>query len=125
MLSNPRVPSARSSITSFAIGISLGVLLGLATSLVFFLIVVGPLLGLGLAIAALTSGMDDRPQANVGGGLLIGTGSVYLLEAVNTLNSCQGQDVCGGASAVPFLGFAFAVLVVGLLIDGITFARHP
>jgi hypothetical protein len=125
MLSNPRVPSARSSITSFAIGISLGVLLGLATSLVFFLIVVGPLLGLGLALAALTSGTDDRPQANVGGGLLIGTGSVYLLAAFNTLNSCQGQDVCGGASAVPFLAFAVAVLVFGLLIEGITFARHP
>ena len=125
MLSNPRVPSARSSITSFAIGISLGVVLGLATSLLFFLIVVGPLLGFGLALAALRSGMDDRPQANVGGGLLIGTGSVYVLEAVNTLKACQGQDVCGGASAVPFLGFAIAVLAVGLLVEGITFARQP
>ena len=125
MLSNLRVSADRSSITSFAIGISLGVPLGLATSLVFFLIVVGPLLGLGLALAALTSGMDDRPQANVGGGLLVGTGSVYLLEALNTVNSCQGQDVCGGTSAVPFLGFAIAVLVAGLLIEGITFARHP
>jgi hypothetical protein len=125
MLVNPRVPPARSSITSVAIGISLGVLLGLATSLVFFLIVVGPLLGLGLALAALTSGIDDRPQANVGGGLLIGTGSVYLLGALNTVNSCQGQDVCGGASAVPFLAFAVAVLAVGLLVEGITFARQP
>jgi hypothetical protein len=125
MLSNPRVSSDRSSITSLALGISLGVVLGFATSLVFFLIILGPLLGLGLAIVALRSGIDGRPGANLGGGLLIGTGSVYLLGAFNTLNSCQGQDVCGGASAVPFLGFAGAVLVVGLLIEGITFARHP
>jgi hypothetical protein len=45
MLTNPRVPSDRSSITSLALGISLGLFLGLATSLVFILIVVGPLLG--------------------------------------------------------------------------------
>jgi hypothetical protein len=125
MLSSPRVSSDRSSITSLALGILLGVVLGLATSLVFLLIVVGPGLGLGLGIAALRSGIDGRPRANVSGGLLIGTGSVYLLEAFNTVNSCQGQDVCGGASALPFLGFAIAVLAVGLLIEGITFARHP
>jgi hypothetical protein len=125
MLSNPRVPSDRSSITSLALGISLGLFLGLATSLVFVLIVAGPLLGFGLALAALRSGIDGRPRANASGGLLIGTGSVYLLEAFNTVNSCQGQDVCGGASAVPFLGFAIAVLAVGLLIEGITIARHP
>ena len=123
-LTDPRVTSDRSSISSLALGIFLGLVLGLATSLVFFLIVVGPLLGLGLAIAALRLGPDGRPQANVGGGLLIGTGSVYLLEAYNTLNECQGQDVCGGASALPLLGFAVAVLVLGLLIEGMTFARH-
>jgi hypothetical protein len=123
-LSNLRVPSARSSISSLAIGISLGVLVGLGISFAFFLIIVGPLLGLGLGLAALTSGMDDRPQAHVGGGWLIGTGSLYLLEAFRTLNSCQGQDVCGGASAVPFLGYAVAVLAVGLVIEGITVARQ-
>ena len=100
-------------------------LLGFATSLVFLLIIIGPLLGLGLAIAGLRSGLDGRSRANVGGGLLIGIGSVYLLEALNTLNSCQGQnDVCGDASALPFLGFAVAVLAVGLLVEGITFARE-
>ena len=98
-------------------------LLGFATSLVFLLIIIGPLLGLGLAVAGLRSGLDGRPRATVGGGLLIGVGSVYLLGALNTLNSCQGQDVCGGASALPFLGFAVAVLAVGLLVEGITFAR--
>jgi hypothetical protein len=125
MSSNPQVSPDRSPMTSLAFGISLGAFLGVATSLVFPLIVVGPLLGLGLAIAALRSGTGGRPRANVGGGLLIGTGSVYLLEAFNTLNSCQGEHVCGGPSAVPFVGFAIAVLAVGLLIEGITFARHP
>lgn len=118
-MSDPSVLSDRSSITSLALGLLLGVLLGFATSLVFLLIIIGPVLGLGLAIAGLTSGRDGRPRANVGGGLLIGMGSVYLLGALNTLNSCQGQDVCGGASALPFLGFAVAVLAVGLLVEGI------
>ncbi|MGH2511474.1 MAG: hypothetical protein ACRDGQ_02175, partial [Candidatus Limnocylindrales bacterium] len=125
MLSNPRVSTDRSSLTSLALGIFLGVALGLATSLIFLLIVLGPVLGLVLAFAALRSGIDGRPRAIVSGGLLIGTGSVYLLGALNTVNSCQGQDVCGGTSAVPFLGFAVAVLAVGLLVEGITFVRHP
>jgi hypothetical protein len=122
-MSDPSVLSDRSRTTTLALGILLGVILGLATSLVFLLIIFGPLLGLGLAIAGLRGGLDGRPRANVGGGLLIGMGIVYLLDAVNTLNSCQGQDVCGGASALPFLGFAVAVLAVGLLLEGITFAR--
>jgi hypothetical protein len=120
---HPSVLSDRSRITSLALGLFLGVLLGFATSLVFLLIIVGLLLGLGLAIAGLRSGLDGRPRANVGGGLLIGIGIVYLVEALNTLNSCQGQEVCGGASALPFLGFAVVVLALGLLVEGITFAR--
>lgn len=122
-MSDPRFLSDRSKIMGLAPGILLGVLLGFATSLVFLLIIIGPLLGSGLAIAGLRSGLDRRPRANVGGGMLIGIGSVYLLEAFNTLNSCQGQDVCGGASALPFLGFAVVVLALGLLVEGITFAH--
>jgi hypothetical protein len=123
-MSDPCVLSDRSRITSLALGIFAGVLLGFATSLVFLLIVVGPVLGLGLAIAGLRSGLDGRSRANRGGGLLIGMGSVYLLGAFNTFNSCNGpNDVCGDASVLPFLGFAVAVLAVGLLVEGITFAR--
>ncbi len=125
MLSDPRISSDRSSMRSIVLGISLGVVIGLATSFAFLLIVVGPLLGLGLAIAALGGDIDGRPRAEVSGGLLIGTGGVYLLGALNTVNSCQAQDACGGASAVPFLGFAIAVLAIGVLIEGITLARHP
>lgn len=124
-MSDPSVLSDRSrTTTSLALGILLGVLLGLATSLVFLVIIFGPLLGLGLVIAGLRGGLDGRPLANLGGGLLIGMGIVYLLEAINTLNSCSGpNDVCGDASALPFLGFAIAVLAVGLLLEGITIAR--
>ena len=98
-------------------------LLGFATSLVFLLIIVGPLLGLGVAIAGLRRGLGGRPRANAGGGLLIGIGSVYLVGALNTLDSCLGQEVCGGASALPFLVFAVVVLALGLLVEGITFTR--
>ena len=122
-MSDLDVLSDRSGITSLALGLLLGVLLGLATSLVFLLIIIGPLLGLGLAIAGLRSGLDGRPRAKMGGGLLIGMGTVYLLGALNTLISCQGQDVCGGVSVLPFLGFAVVLLVLGLLVEGITFAR--
>jgi hypothetical protein len=124
-MSDPSALSDRSSISSLALGLLLGVLLGFGTSLVFLLIIFGPLLGLGMAITGLTSGLNGRSLANVGGGLLIGMGSVYLLGAVNTFNSCQGpNDVCGDASALPFLGFAVAVLAVGLLIEGYSFARY-
>jgi hypothetical protein len=103
----------------------LGVLLGFATSLTILVIIFGPLLGLALAIAGLRSGLDGRSRANVGGGLLIGMGSVYLVGAINTFNSCNGEnDVCGDARALPFLGFAVVVLALGLLAVGITFARH-
>jgi hypothetical protein len=112
------------SATNLAIGILLGAALGVATSFLFLLIIVGPLLGVALAIAGLRGGPDGRRQANVGGGLLIGMGIVYLLEAINTLISCQGhEDVCGGASALPFLGLAIAVLAAGILLEGITIAR--
>ena len=122
-MSHPSVLSNRSRLTSLVLGLLLGVLVGFATSLVFLLIIAGPLLGLGLAIAGIRSGLDGRSRANVGGGLLIGIGGIYLLGAVNTLNSCQGQDVCGGASAMPFLGFAVVVLALGLLVEAITLAR--
>ena len=82
------------------------------------------MLGLGLVIAGLSSGFDGRSRASAGGGLLIGMGSVYLLEALNTFNSCHGQnDVCGDASALPFLGFAVVVLALGLLVEGVTVTR--
>lgn len=122
-MSDPSVISDRSNATSFAFGILLGVLLALATSLVFLVIIFGPVLGAALAIAGLRGGGKGRSQANLGSGLLVGMGAVYLLEAINTLNACQGQEVCGGVSALPFLGLAVAVLVVGLLLEGIVIAR--
>lgn len=123
MMSDPRVLSGRSKFIGLAVGVLVGTLLGIATSFFFLLIIIGPLLGLGFAIVGLSSGFDGRSRASGGGGLLIGMGSVYLFGALNTLTSCQGQDVCGGASALPFLGFAVVVLAVGLLVEGITFAR--
>jgi hypothetical protein len=123
-MSDPSLLSDRSKITSLALGLLLGVLLGFGTSLVFLLIIIGPILGLGLAIAGLRIGLDGRSRANLGGGMLIGMGSVYLLGALNTLNSCSGpEDVCGDSSALPFVGFAVVVMALGLLIEGITFAR--
>ena len=117
-------PPRRPFIASIALGILLGALLAFGTSLVFLMIIFGPLLGLGLTIGGLRSGLDGRSPANAGAGLLIGMGSVYLIEAVNTFNSCNGEnDVCGDARALPFLGFAAVVLALGLLAVGITFAR--
>ncbi len=122
-MSNPSLLSDRSRTTSLALGFLLGVLLAFGTSLIFALLIIGPILGLGLALAGLRSGLDGRTQAILGGGLLIGMGTIYLVEALNTLNSCQGQDVCGGASALPFLGFAVVVLALGLLVESITLTR--
>jgi hypothetical protein len=60
----------------------------------------------------------------MGAGILIGIGVLYLAGAVNTLAACQGQEVCGGSSALPFLGLALGVLALGVGVEGITFARR-
>jgi hypothetical protein len=123
-MSDSSVLSDRSSITTFALGLLLGAFLAFGTSFVFFLIIIGPLVGLALAIAGLSGGLEGRSRANIGSGMLIGMGCVYLLEAVNSFNSCNGpNDVCGDTSALLFVGFAVVVLTVGLLLEGITVAR--
>ena len=123
-MSDPSFLSARSKVTSLGLGLLLGVLLGFGTFLVFLLLILGPILGLGLAIAGLRRGVDGRSQASLGGGMLIGMGSAYLFGAFNTLNSCSGPaDVCGDTSALPFLGFAVVVLALGLLVEGVAVAR--
>ena len=102
-------------------GVLVGIVLGLFTSFVFLLIIIGPLLGLSIAVIGLRGGFHGRSQAAAGGGLLIGTGIVYLYGALNTLISCHGQDVCGGASALPFLGLALFVLALGALVGVVAF----
>jgi hypothetical protein len=124
MMSDSSVLPDRSRITTFTLGLLLGLLLAFGTSFVFFLIIFGPLVGLSLAIAGFSGGLEGRSRANIGSGMLIGTGGVYLLEAVNSFNSCHGpNDVCGDTSALMFVGFAVVVLTVGLLLEGITVAR--
>ncbi len=98
--------------------------MGIATSLIFLLIIIGPLVGLALAFIGMRGGSAGVLSASSGGGLLIGSGIVYLFGALNTLYSCQGQDVCGGASALPFLGYAVVVLAAGLLVAGIALTRN-
>ena len=105
-------------------GILLGVVLGLATSLVFLLIIIGPLLGLSIAVTGLRGGVDGRSSAAAGGGLLIGMGGVYLDEAINTLISLQGQEAGGGASALPFLALALFVLAAGVSVEAVSLARR-
>ncbi|MBA2718050.1 MAG: hypothetical protein H0U52_02240 [Chloroflexi bacterium] len=97
--------------------------MGLATSFVFLTLVIGPLLGLFVAVTGLRDGFDGRSRAAVGGGMLIGIGGFYLYGALNTLISCQGQDVCGGASPLPLFGFAMVLVALGLLVEGITLVR--
>ncbi len=115
-MANQTVSIKTSQIRGLAMGILLGVVLGLGTSFLFLLIIIGPLLGLSVAVTGLRDGFDGRSRAAAGGGLLIGMGIVYLYGALNTLISCQGQEVCGGASALPFLGLALFVLALGVLV---------
>jgi hypothetical protein len=104
---------------ALALGVILGAFLGVATSLLFPLLIVGPSVGLATAITGLRNGPTGRSRAIAGGGLLIGAGVVYLYGAVNTLIACQGQDVCGGTSVLPFLAFALVVISLGLVVEGL------
>jgi hypothetical protein len=123
-MSSPRVVADRSKVTGLAIGAIAGALLGIGTSFYFLLILFGPLVGLGLAIIGMRGGFSARSISSVGGGLLIGAGSVYLLGALNTLYSCQGPDACGGANPLPLLGYALAILGGGLLVAGVTMTQN-
>lgn len=123
-MGNRPVSRETSQIRGFATGILLGVFLGLFTSFVFLLILIGPLLGLSMAVTGLRGGFDGRSRAAAGGGLLIGMGGVYLYGVLNTLISCQGQEVCGGTSALPFLGLALLVLALGVLVEGVSLSRR-
>ncbi len=102
----------------------MGAFLGVATFLLFPLLIIGPFVGLAIGVTGLREGLVGRPRAATGAGILIGMGVVYLAGALNTLTACQGQQVCGGSSALPFLGLALVVLALGLAVEGMTVARR-
>lgn len=110
--------------TQAVAGVVFGVILAFATSFLFLLILIGPVLGLGIGVTGLRDGAEGRLRAAAGGGLLIGLGGVYLYGALNTLISCQGhEDVCGGVIALPLLVFALVLLALGVVVEAISFAR--
>ncbi|MEO8571773.1 MAG: hypothetical protein ABI553_08740 [Chloroflexota bacterium] len=109
--------------TQAVAGVVFGVILAFATSFLFLLIVIGPVLGLGIGVTGLRDGAQGRPRAAAGGGLLIGLGGVYLFGALNTLISCQGhEDVCGGVTTLPFLVFAIVLLALGIAMEVLSYA---
>lgn len=114
-----------SDLRSLAAGVLLGVLLGFGTSLVFLVILGGPAFGIAIAVTGLRDGLDGRPLAIAAGGLLSGIGGVYLYGALNTIISCQGSEVCGGASALPFLGYGVVILALGVIVEVLAFGRGP
>lgn len=69
------------------VGVLLGALLGVATSLSFLLLIIGLLLGVGAGALGLRGSPAGRSRAAMGGGMLIGQGAVYLCGALNTLSS--------------------------------------
>lgn len=119
-MSNQNVVLDRAKRRGLAIGVLLGAFFGVATSLVFLLLIIGPTLGLAAGITGLREGPAGRSRAATGGGLLIGMGVVYLCGALNTMNSCQGQEVCGGDSALPLLGLALVILTLGVVVVAIS-----
>lgn len=107
------------------VGLILGILLGLATSFFFLLVVVGPLLAVAISAASLREVPPNRQLSAFGAGVLVGMGTVYGLGAINTLIACQGStEVCGGVSALPLAGVAIAVLTLGVMAAVITAIRR-
>jgi len=104
----------------FAVSLIVGVLLGIATSVMFLLIIGVPLLGIVISVAGLRWEPGEPAYTAAGAGLLLGNGSVYLFGALNTLISCSGSSVCGGDSAVPFLAWAVVIVTVGVVLAGVT-----
>lgn len=106
------------------LGLLVGVALGIATSLLFLMIVAAPLLGIAISLAGWRANPTDLPRTAAGAGLLLGSGGVYLYGALNTLISCSGSSVCGGASALPFLAWALAIVAIGVVMAALAFGRR-
>ena len=113
-----------SSVRPFVLGLLVGVVLGIATSLLFLMIAVAPLLGIAISVAGLREDPADLPGTAAGAGLLLGSGGVFLYGALNTLISCYGSAVCGGAGALPFLAWALVIIIVGVVMAAVTFGRR-
>lgn len=113
--------SGGSMVRLFAVSLIVGVLLGIATSVLFLLIIGVPLLGIYIGAIGLRGEPRDVSYTAAGAGLLLGSGGVYLYGALNTLISCYGSSVCGGASALPFLAWAVVIVTVGVVLAGVTF----
>ena len=109
---------------SLAMGFLVGVLLGLATSLFFLMLFVAPVLGIVTAAVGLRARPPDLSRSATGAGVLLGSGGIYLLGAANTLVSCFGSTVCGGASALPFLAWAIALVAIGTFFAAVAFRRR-
>ena len=108
----------------FALGLLVGVVLGIATSLLFLMIAAAPLLGIAISVAGWREDPADLPRTAAGAGLLLGSGGVFLYGALNTLISCSGSAVCGGASALPFLAWALGIVAVGVVMAALAFGRR-
>ena len=114
----------RSKVRLFALSLLVGVGLGIATSLLFVMIVAAPLLGIAIGMAALREDPADLQRTAAGAGLLLGSGGVYLYGALNTLSSCSDSSICGGASALPLLAWALVIVAVGVVMAALAFGRR-
>ena len=72
MMGKQTVSRDRAQVTGLIAGVLVGAFLGIATSVVFLLIIIGPLLGLGIAVTGLRDGFGGRSRAAAGGGWLFG-----------------------------------------------------
>lgn len=89
-----------------------------------------PVLGLPLALGtpiALTvrARLVDRDRSRMWaetGGVLLGSGGLFLFGAANTIVACEGTtDFCGNANVVPLLALAVAMIILGMIISAGTY----
>lgn len=109
--SRPRSSVAR----AFAVALVAGLVAGYIAARI-------PVLGLPFALAApilltVRAAREDQrsPQrfAEISG-VLLGTGGVFLLGALNTVAAClPTSDFCGEANVAPLLALALVMLVLG------------
>lgn len=116
-------PSRRSGM-GFALGVLVGVLLGLLSmSLVPIALVLLPLVLLASVKALREVPLDTLRSAEFAG-VLVGAGAVFTLGALNTIGACAStEDFCGNANVAPFLVFALATLAAGVVASMLTVVR--
>lgn len=113
-----RISSPDRALRDTFISVAAGLVVGLLVSPLPAISIALVLATIALAVRSLAERVAGR--ARLAGGVLVGSGAVYLYGAIVTTTACL-DDRCGGASPVPLAVFAALVVAAGIVAGALSF----